>query len=391
MSMQGKKLRFAAAWLFILLALLPLAGCQTKQYDWISTTKLASGHPSGKIALLSVSDYDELVSEMEELMRIFVPEVDVLIRDMDKESLPSLLEQAKQHLSESAFGAYAQVDIMYDVITQNAVPIARFTLHYGRPLSESKQLAKVAEEAVFWQDVTDCILGLTRSLDREILFEPEADVEKELAALILNLPEGAIGFEDYTLERFTDKNSHILSLRFKYVANNVTLLSARGETRQVVQEIIDPIASVAEHVLFYRLYFALLDWADYSVGTILTGIGPVTNTAYGPLVYGQGTSKGFAQALKLLCDEAGMECYVISGRKNGRTHYWNLVSINGMWYHTDPAEGDRERQGFSGLYFLFNDDTADTQYKWTYRPEGMECTGKYYTYERIKKMMAETP
>ena len=50
-----------------------------------------------------------------------------------------------------------------------------------------------------------------------------------------------------------------------------------------------------------------------------------SSTAYGALVEGGADSEGFALAMKLLCDIAGVECTVVEGTRNGDRHFWNAV------------------------------------------------------------------
>ena len=58
-------------------------------------------------------------------------------------------------------------------------------------------------------------------------------------------------------------------------------------------------------------------------------------TAYDVLVNGSGNSEGCAMAYQLLCSMCGISCQVISGRLNSDTHYWNLILLNGDYYHVD--------------------------------------------------------
>ena len=58
-------------------------------------------------------------------------------------------------------------------------------------------------------------------------------------------------------------------------------------------------------------------------------------TAYDVLVSGSGNSEGCAMAYQLLCSMCGVPCQVISGRLNSETHYWNLILLDGDYYHVD--------------------------------------------------------
>lgn len=80
---------------------------------------------------------------------------------------------------------------------------------------------------------------------------------------------------------------------------------------------------------------------------------PVVHLACGPLVERRGICGGFAWAFKYLMDEAGIPCLCVPGslRKNGApgwqdgswstTHMWNLVQINGQYYHVDATQDVR--------------------------------------------------
>ena len=58
--------------------------------------------------------------------------------------------------------------------------------------------------------------------------------------------------------------------------------------------------------------------------------------AYSALVRGDTVCKGLATAYKLLVDRLGdprLECLIIYNLEG--SHVWNLVSIDGTWYHVD--------------------------------------------------------
>ena len=63
------------------------------------------------------------------------------------------------------------------------------------------------------------------------------------------------------------------------------------------------------------------------------------NNAYACLIDGYSVCKGISEAYSVLCNEAGIECKVIHGTagegKNIGRHAWNIVKINGQWYHVD--------------------------------------------------------
>lgn len=63
-------------------------------------------------------------------------------------------------------------------------------------------------------------------------------------------------------------------------------------------------------------------------------------TAYGALVNGHAVCEGYARAFKLLCYYAGLECILITGDSKGAGHMWNMVKLEGNWYHVDVTWDD---------------------------------------------------
>ena len=65
------------------------------------------------------------------------------------------------------------------------------------------------------------------------------------------------------------------------------------------------------------------------------------NSAYGVLVSGYGQCEGYAAAMELLCDRAGIPCFIVCGtNESGETHAWNKVMIDGDWYNSDCTWDD---------------------------------------------------
>ncbi len=61
-------------------------------------------------------------------------------------------------------------------------------------------------------------------------------------------------------------------------------------------------------------------------------------TAYGALVTGDTVCKGYAMAWKVLMDRIGIPCLVVC--KGDGSHLWNLVQLDGKWYHVDVNRGN---------------------------------------------------
>ncbi len=63
-------------------------------------------------------------------------------------------------------------------------------------------------------------------------------------------------------------------------------------------------------------------------------------SVYGALVNGRAVCEGYARAFKLLCQSAGLDCILVTGDSRGVDHLWNMVKLEGEWYHVDVTWDD---------------------------------------------------
>jgi hypothetical protein len=75
--------------------------------------------------------------------------------------------------------------------------------------------------------------------------------------------------------------------------------------------------------------------------------------AFGAIVTKKANSKGVSTALSVLCKIAGIPCLVVPGTKNGITHYWNYVKLDGAWRFVDASLNHAdENDSYKYRYFL---------------------------------------
>jgi len=95
------------------------------------------------------------------------------------------------------------------------------------------------------------------------------------------------------------------------------------------------------------------------------------NTALGTLLDKKACCWGIANAFRLLCDEVGIPCMVITGHTHpfepeSGGHAWNIVNLEGKNYHVDAC-WDLIRPGKEGQhydYFNVSDDYIRADHIW---------------------------
>lgn len=85
---------------------------------------------------------------------------------------------------------------------------------------------------------------------------------------------------------------------------------------------------------------------------------------------------GYATTFKLFMDALGIECQVIHSTKEGE-HAWNIVKINGDWYHVDVFYDGGEQVPIYGNFNVNDEIKKLSGYPWNYdpdEPQFPECT-----------------
>lgn len=143
----------------------------------------------------------------------------------------------------------------------------------------------------------------------------------------------------YSYNKSTNK---VVNLYFYYAEDQATFTTHYNELKSAVStalQCVDSSMSDEEKVL------AIHDWLV--LHTVYgTSNGNDAYTAYGVLVDGTGVCDGYARSIDLLLSEENIPSFEIVS--TGMNHAWNMVEINGSWYHLDATWDDPQVTSASG-------------------------------------------
>ena len=86
---------------------------------------------------------------------------------------------------------------------------------------------------------------------------------------------------------------------------------------------------------------------------------------YGVIVNGEGVCQGYAESMKLLLNKIGIECIYVSSTE--MNHGWNIVNIDGEYYHIDATWDDpisNEDNSIRYKYFALTDEEISKTHTW---------------------------
>ncbi len=114
---------------------------------------------------------------------------------------------------------------------------------------------------------------------------------------------------------------------------------------------LDKLLALHDYMILHTVY----DEQSY----VNLVVDDVCHSAYGALVDGKAVCDGYAQAMNLLLDAVDIESmmvtgiyYSYAGRPGG--HAWNIVKIDGKYYHFDVTHNDRDDVDFQVRHRYFN-------------------------------------
>lgn len=138
-------------------------------------------------------------------------------------------------------------------------------------------------------------------------------------------------------------NSYTYS-HIRDAVQEVFLIYSRNEGEvQSIQEVLDKVRAATasmtsdyDKVRYIHNYIADI--------TTYTKDGPAyIYEADGPLLYGSALCEGYSKAFAYLCNSIGIDAICVIG-KTGDDHMWNMVSIEGDWYHVDVTSDDNPNE-----------------------------------------------
>lgn len=122
---------------------------------------------------------------------------------------------------------------------------------------------------------------------------------------------------------------------------------------------------------------------NFSYGPLdMNNVPQRAHSVTGFVMDGQGICEAYANTFYIMGKMAGLDVSIITGNINNVSHMWNLIKLDGEYYHVDVTSDDpspdvpnRERYNF----FNLSDEIISKTHSWE-RNEFPECTSDKYNY-----------
>ena len=257
--------------------------------------------------------------------------------------------------NRNPYAAYAVESIGYVFGVsggRNAVNVRVSYLPNRVRMDKIQQVRTVAEaHRIVRQQMDDCSAGVVLYFD----FAEQIDYAQIIEDYALENPISVMEKPDVSVSLYPEGGQpQIVELKFTYQTSRGELRTMQNKVTPVftsAQQYISGNWSEAEKCL--RLYTFLMNRYEYHIQTSIT-------PTYSLLLHGVGDSRAFAVVYAQMCRQAGVECYVVPGTRDGAPWVWNVIQINGNYYYLDLLRCNQ-----SGVFTLYEQDQMEN-YVWDY-------------------------
>lgn len=269
--------------------------------------------------------------------RLRFTEYDGTIQD----DLSQALLEAK---SENALASFAVDYMSYDLSRIVTYYEAVVYITYKRTQSEIDDIRYITGKA----ELTDAIEPVLEDMASYVALRltsatvTEEEVISAVNSAYTQNPASCVVPPSVTVRIHPESGlQRIIELDFEYGWKTSELEKMRSTMNGEIQEIIKNATNVKDAEYALNLYKQLAESCTYDpTGSVRSDSGldsGLGSSAYGALIEYCADSRGFAAAYSALCRAAGIECVVVDGTLDNEGHSWNIIRIEGNYFHVDAT------------------------------------------------------
>ena len=254
--------------------------------------------------------------------------------------------------SDNPLGAYAVETLSYDTNYVVSYYMATIYITYKRTVEEVEQIFYAGTQAEFDDHVRQAVAEFSPQTVARVYSSAvdEGYISDLVRQTYYDDPVKMVSAPLVTVQSYPAEGPN----RIYDIQLNYGLSQSRNDAMsQAIEEKLD--AAIAEMTGTEPVRLAL-ESAEYlsKLCRNTEQAGYFQNTVYGAVVERYADSGGLALAYRALCRKLGIECLVVEGSAGSmgtKTHYWNIIGVDGEYYHVDVSlfAEDPERA------FLLND------------------------------------
>lgn len=367
--------------LAVLLLLSTLCGCSNLVENQYYVTGKHSEQPSQTSQTEPPAEEPTVVSDRSDLRaavlyctRNWIEQDVFLVENYDGDFHQDLSEVLNHATQEDPIGAYAVDYIDVQLLGDTVSGSAHVAIVFRRSAAEVDSIITVNGTANALRRVQLALASYETSLTLRIRNYQETDFGERIRDYCYKELDKILVLPELSAEVYPKSGeTRILELHFSYP-------NTREEMRLMLSSVNTTLSSAASYIQSGKddrerlelLSRFLTTRFDYKIAHK-----EPTMVAYELLHDGLAHSLSFASVFRYECLLSGMDCWLVSGMKSSQPYYWNIVYLNGIYYHVDLMRHIKNRD--NNLTLLTAGELLSEGYEWNltaypFTPEMQEPT-----------------
>lgn len=317
----------------LFLLFLTLTGCSLAPDEYLYVEPhVDSSVQEDNADALTAENYTSLKNAILRLIRAGNTEGVIRVTNYDGDVEKDLPEAAYAVSKQDPLGAYA-VDYMTHSCTQIVSYYEiRINITFRRTAEEIAAIATTSTQERLEERLSEALQNYQDKLTVRISnYRDQAEsIPVFVETYCTEHPEEIMERPSVSVSVYPESgNVRILEIQFGYTNEPQVLTSMQ-------KSVSSSLVGAAEYIRYRQtdldkaelLFTYLTERFHYATEETATPL-------YAALCRGIADPTGLAQAWQLICDRAGVECYTVSGLRNGEPYVWNMISADGFYRHVD--------------------------------------------------------
>ena len=332
-----------------------LTGCGWLDGSYLSVTPHQQQRQSAQTEVISASNYSELIEALETIIAEGTEMAAINVADYPASALERGVAMATDHvMAYDAVAAYAVKQINCELGASVGQPAVAVTIDYHHGRAEIQQIRKARDSREAQKIVAEAMEGFALGIVLLVEEYEVRDYTQFVQDYAQENPQTVMETPQVTEAVYGSGGSRVVELVFTYQNSRDSLRRMQTQVQPVFDSAVLYVSGDdADRQKYAQLYAFLMERFDYKLETSIT-------PAYSLLRHGVGDSRAFATVYAAMCQDAGLECLVVTGTHAGEPWTWNLVLDDGQYYHVDLL-----RCSESGEFREFPDAEMG-EYVWDY-------------------------
>ncbi len=317
--------------LILVLGLL-LCGCSSVldgAYYWEASHPVEASPAVGQD--VNAATYSQLRAALVRFVAAGTTQGTIFVADYDWKLLEVDIRRAVQEVERTdPIAAYAVEEITCDLGTSGSKRALSVTISYAHDRTEIRKIKRADDNIQAREIIAAALIACDTGVVMLVEDYEETDFVQMVEDYTLRNPHHVMELPQVNVNIYPETGkTRVVEMKFSYQTSRETLKKMQTEVQRIFSASTMFVSGDgSDNEKLSQLYGLLMNRFEYKLETSIT-------PSYHLLCNGGGDSRAFASVYGAMCRQAGLECMMVSGTRNGEPWYWNIVSDDGVYYHVD--------------------------------------------------------